>query len=396
MFADLEKLAPDPILGVTIAFRADPTPNKVDLGVGVYRDARGQTPIPAAVREAEGAVLSGQTSKTYVGPLGSAEFNQRIAELALGPLMARLRERVATIQTVGGCGALRLGAEILKATGKDPVVHVSTPTWANHEPLLGSSGLALQRYPYYDAAAHRLELERMLDALGSIPPGNVVLLHGCCHNPTGADLAPAEWEQVAELLQRRSLTPFVDLAYQGLGDDLERDAAGLRIIAARVPEMLLAISCSKNFGLYRERVGALTVLAESPAAAAAVSSHQARIARRIYSMPPDHGAAIAAHVLGDAKLRQAWEIELAGMSARIAALRNLLADGLTQRRPELDVGWLRQQKGMFSLLGIDATRLETLRERHHVYTPPDSRINVAGVSQANVDHVADSIAPLLS
>jgi len=396
MFADLEYLAPDPILGVTIAFRADPTPNKVDLGVGVYRDARGQTPIPAAVREAEGAVLSGQTSKTYVGPLGNAEFNQRIAELALGPLMARLRERLATIQTVGGCGALRLGAEILKATRKDPVVHVSTPTWANHEPLLGSSGLALQRYPYYDAAAHRLELERMLDALGSIPPGNVVLLHGCCHNPTGADLAPAEWEQVAELLQRRSLTPFVDLAYQGLGDDLERDAAGLRIIAARVPEMLLAISCSKNFGLYRERVGALTVLAESPAAAAAVSSHQARIARRIYSMPPDHGAAIAAHVLGDAKLRQAWEIELAGMSARIAALRNLLADGLTQRRPELDVDWLRQQKGMFSLLGIDAARLETLRERHHVYTPPDSRINVAGVSQANVDYVADSIAPLLS
>ncbi len=396
MFADLEKLAPDPILGVTIAFRADPTPNKVDLGVGVYRDARGQTPIPAAVREAEGAVLSGQTSKTYVGPLGNAEFNQRIAELALGPLMARLRERLATIQTVGGCGALRLGAEILMATRKDPVVHVSTPTWANHEPLLGSSGLALQRYPYYDAAAHRLELERMLDALGSIPPGNVVLLHGCCHNPTGADLAPAEWEQVAELLQRRSLTPFMDLAYQGLGDDLERDAAGLRIIAARVPEMLLAISCSKNFGLYRERVGALTVLAESPAAAAAVSSHQARIARRIYSMPPDHGAAIAAHVLGDAKLRQAWEIELAGMAARIATLRNLLADGLTQRRPELDVGWLREQKGMFSLLGIDAARLETLRERHHVYTPPDSRINVAGVSQANVDYVADSIAPLLS
>ena len=396
MFADLEKLAPDPILGVTIAFRADPTPNKVDLGVGVYRNARGETPIPAAVSEAERAVLSGQTSKTYVGPLGNAEFNQRIAELALGPLMARLRERVATIQTVGGCGALRLGAEILKATGKDPVVHVSTPTWANHEPLLGSSGLALQRYPYYDAAAHRLELERMLDALGSIPPGNVVLLHGCCHNPTGADLAPAEWEQVAELLQRRSLTPFVDLAYQGLGDDLERDAAGLRIIAARVPEMLLAISCSKNFGLYRERVGALTVLAESPAAAAAVSSHQARIARRIYSMPPDHGAAIAAHVLGDAKLRQAWEIELAGMSARIAALRNLLADGLTQRRPELDVGWLREQKGMFSLLGIDAARLETLRERHHVYTPPDSRINVAGVSQANIDYVADSIAPLLT
>ena len=396
MFADLEKLAPDPILGVTIAFRADPTPGKVDLGVGVYRDSHGQTPIPAAVREAERAVLSAQTSKTYVGPLGNTDFNQRIAELALGPLAGRLHDRVATIQTVGGCGALRLGAEILKATRKEPVVHVSTPTWANHEPLLGSSGLALQRYPYYDAAAHRLEFERMLDALERIAPGNVVLLHGCCHNPTGADLAPAEWEQVAEVLLRRSLTPFVDMAYQGLGEDLERDATGLRIIADRVPEMLLAISCSKNFGLYRERVGALTVLAENPAAAVAVSSHQARIARRIYSMPPDHGAAIAAQVLGDAKLRQAWALELAGMSARIAELRNLLADRLARRRPDLDLGWLRHQKGMFSLLGIDAMRLATLRERHHVYTPPDSRINVAGVSQANVDYVADSIAPLLS
>jgi aspartate aminotransferase len=396
MFADLEKLAPDPILGVTIAFRADTSASKVDLGVGVYRDVYGRTPIPAAVREAERIVLTEQNTKTYVGPHGNADFNQRIAELALGPLAGRLKDRLATIQTVGGCGALRIGAEIIKAARRDPVVHVSTPTWANHEPLLGSSGLPLQRYPYYDPATHRLEFERMLDALESIPPGNVVLLHGCCHNPTGADLAPAQWEAVTELLLRRSLTPFVDLAYQGLGEDLDRDAAGLRIIAARVPEMLLAISCSKNFGLYRERVGALTVLSESSGSAAAVSSHQARTARRMYSMPPDHGAAIAAQVLGDAKLRQAWELELAGMAARIAELRNLLADGLKRRRPDLDVEWLRNQKGMFSLLGIDADRLTVLRERHHVYTPPDGRINVAGVSQVNVDYVADSIAPLLT
>jgi aspartate/tyrosine/aromatic aminotransferase len=396
MFADLEKLPPDPILGVTIAFRADASASKVDLGVGVYRDSHGHTPIPAAVREAERAVLAAQTTKTYVGPHGNVEFNQRIAELALGPLAGTLKDRLATIQTVGGCGALRIGAEIIRAARRDQVVHVSAPTWANHEPLLGSSGLPLERYPYYDAATHRLEFERMLDALDGIPPGNVVLLHGCCHNPTGADLAPAQWEAVAELLLRRSLVPFVDLAYQGLGDDLDRDAAGLRIIAARVPEMLLAISCSKNFGLYRERVGALTVLAESASAAAAVASHQARTARRMYSMPPDHGAAIAAHVLGDERLRQSWALELAGMAARIGDLRNLLADAIRQRRRDLDVDWLRNQKGMFSLLGIGPEGVSGLRERRHVYMPPDSRINVAGVSQANVDYVAESIAPLLT
>jgi aspartate/tyrosine/aromatic aminotransferase len=396
MFADLEKLAPDPILGVSVAFRADTSTDKVDLGVGVYRDVQGNTPVPAAVRSAEQAVLANQTTKTYVGPMGNPEFNQRIAELAFGKLTAGLRERLALIQTVGGCGALRLGAEVLKATGRQPVVHVSTPTWANHEPLLGSSGLALQRYPYYDPAAHALEFDRMLDALDGIPAGNVVLLHGCCHNPTGADLSVSQWEQVTDLLLRRRLTPFVDLAYQGLGDDLDLDAAGLRVIAGRVPEMLLAISCSKNFGLYRERVGALAVLTETPAAAAAVASHQARIARRIYSMPPDHGAAIAARVLGDPALRQSWELELAAMAARLGELRNKLADALASRRPELDLRWLREQKGMFSLLGISPERLVHLREQRHVYTPPDGRINVAGVSRDNVDYVADSIAPLLS
>ena len=396
MFDTLETLAPDPILGVTAAFRRDTYPLKVDLGVGVYRDEHGVTPVPAAVREAERALLAAQATKTYVGPAGNLEFNSRIVELALGPIASRLGSRLATIQTVGGCGALRIGAELVRTAAPDAVIHVSTPTWANHEPLLGSSGLALQRYPYYDPATHKLEFDRMLDALDSIPAGNVVLLHGCCHNPTGADLNVPQWEQVTDVLLRRKLTPFVDLAYQGLGDDLERDAAGLRAVAARVPEMLLAVSCSKNFGLYRERVGALAVLTETAAAATAVASHQARIARRIYSMPPDHGAAVAARVLSDPVLRKSWEQELTAMATRLGELRNGLADALASRRPELDLRWLREQKGMFSLLGIPPDRLTRLREERHVYTPPDSRINVAGVSRDNVDYVADSIAPLLS
>ena len=395
MFADLEKLAPDPILGVTIAFRADPTPGKVDLGVGVYRDSHGQTPIPAAVREAERAVLSAQTSKTYVGPLGNTDFNQRIAELALGPLAAALRERVATIQTVGGCGALRLGAEILKATRKEPVVHVSTPTWANHEPLLGSSGLALQRYPYYDAAAHRLEFERMRDALERIAPGNVVLLHGCCHNPTGADLAPAEWEQVADLLLRRSLTPFVDMAYQGLGEDLERDATGLRIIADRVPEMLLAISCSKNFGLYRERTGALHVINQTTAGADAILTQLVRIARTIYSMPPDHGAAIVNEILTNDALRDSWTNEVGTMRGRIAGLRKDAVARLKKAAPDRDFSFIERQHGMFSFLGATKDQVRELREKHHIYMTDDSRINIAGLKSDNIGYFADAVAQVV-
>jgi aspartate aminotransferase len=395
MFAKLEKLAPDPILGVTIAFRADTSDRKVDLGVGVYRDVEGLTPVPAAVHEAERSMLAAQTTKVYVGPLGNVEFNQRLAELALGPQAAALRDRIATIQTVGGCGALRVGAEILRVARPETVVHVSTPTWANHEPLVGSSGLPLKRYPYYDATAHRVEFDRMLDAISSATAGDAILLHACCHNPTGADLSREQWLAIADVVERRALVPFVDLAYQGLGDSLDSDAAGLRILAGRVPAMLLAISCSKNFGLYRERVGALVVIAENASAAAAVSSHEARIARRMYSMPPDHGAAVAARVLGDERLRTSWIDETAAMAARIGDLRRLLAQHLSSRRPELSFDWLTAQRGMFSLLGVAAEDLTRLREERHVYTPPDGRINVAGVSDANVAYVADSIAPYM-
>jgi len=395
MFANLEKLPPDPILGVTIAFRADTSDRKVDLGVGVYRDAEGLTPVPTAVREAEQSMLATQTTKVYVGPLGNADFNQRLAELALGRGFAKLGDRIATIQTVGGCGALRIGAEILRVARPETVVHVSTPTWANHEPLVGSSGLPLKRYPYYDATAHRVEFDRMIDAIGSASSGDAVLLHACCHNPTGADLSREQWGAVADVIERRGLIPFVDLAYQGLGDSLEEDATGLRTLAGRVPAMLLAISCSKNFGLYRERVGALVVIAENATAAAAVSSHQARIARRMYSMPPDHGAAVAARVLGDERLRKSWIDETAAMAARIGDLRRLLASHLATRRPDLSFDWLTAQRGMFSLLGVDEASVARMRGERHVYMPPDSRINVAGVSDANVAYVADTIAPYM-
>ncbi|MFO1393486.1 MAG: amino acid aminotransferase [Steroidobacteraceae bacterium] len=395
IFANLEQLPPDPILGVTAAFRADTAADKIDLGVGVFRDERGETPVPEAVREAERAVLAEQRSKTYVGPLGNLEFNERIVALALGPLAAGLRDRTATIQTVGGCGALRLGAELIRASRPDSIVHVSDPTWANHEPLLGTSGLSLQRYPYYDPATRGVDFERMRDHMASLPSGSIVLLHACCHNPTGADLGQDQWRALGDVIESHGLVPFVDLAYQGFGDDVESDVYGLRHLAARVPQLLLALSCSKNFGLYRERTGALAVVSASISGAAAIATHQARTARRMYSMPPDHGAAVAARVLGDAGLKAQWITELAGMVARMKGLRSLLADKLAERRPGKDFTWVTRHRGMFSLTGVTASGIVELRERFHVYVPPDGRINIAGVSEANVDRVADSLSAVL-
>jgi aspartate aminotransferase len=395
IFANLDKLPPDPILGVTAAFRADPSPDKIDLGVGVYRDVDGNTPVPAGVSEAERALLAEQTTKTYVGPSGNPEFNERIVELALGPLAAGLRARTATIQTVGGCGALRIGAELIHASRPHATVHVSDPTWANHEPLLGTSGLKLERYPYYDPATRGVAFDRMIDHFRALPSGSIVLLHACCHNPTGADLDAAQWKAVTDVCADRGLVPFVDLAYQGFGDDLESDVFGLRMLAARVPQLLLALSCSKNFGLYRERTGALAIIAENGTVAAAVATHQARTARRMYSMPPDHGAAIVARLLGTAGLRHMWEAELATMVGRMKSLRALLASHLAARRPDVDFSWVTRHRGMFSLTGIDAAAIGVLRSTHHVYVPPDGRINLAGVSDSNVDRVADSIVAVL-
>ncbi len=395
IFANLEQLPPDPILGVTTAFRADPSPDKIDLGVGVYRDGNGETPIPRAVREAESAMLAAQRSKTYVGPAGNLEFNQHIVELALGPLASGLRERTATIQTVGGCGALRLGAELINASQPGAVMHVSDPTWANHEPLLGTSGLALQRYPYYDPATRGVAFDAMREHFAGLPAGSIVLLHGCCHNPTGADLGPEQWRSLGEVIESRGLVPFVDLAYQGFGDDVEADVLGLRILASRVPQLLLAVSCSKNFGLYRERTGALAIVAGSAAAASAIATHQARTARRMYSMPPDHGAAVVARLLAAPGLRAAWITELGDMVARMKSLRALLAARLATRRPDLDFSWVTRHRGMFSLTGQDAEAITRLRDRHHVYLPPDGRINIAGVSEANVDRVAESLVAVM-
>ncbi len=396
MLERLERLPVDPILGLMAAFRADADPRKVDLGVGVYRDDRGETPVVKAVRQAEQAVLARQTTKAYVGPAGNPGFNQAIERLVLGDEHPALTTgRVRSIQAPGGCGALRLGAQLVQLASPQSVVHVSTPSWANHVPLLSGSGLKLARYPYFDAASGAVNFDAMLAALQKLPERAVVLLHASCHNPTGADLSEAQWRELLPVFRDRRLLPFIDMAYQGLGGGVVEDAFGIRLFAAELPEVLAAISCSKNFGLYRERTGSLIVIAATAAAADADLSQLVRIARSIYSMPPDHGAAIVQEILVNEGLRSSWTDELTGMRTRITGLRDDVVKHLAAVCPDRSFGFIAKQRGMFSYLGIDASQARELRDKHHIYMTDDSRINVAGLRRDNIPYFAESLALVL-
>jgi aspartate aminotransferase len=396
MFEHLAAVVPDPILGLMAAFRADPDPRKVDLGVGVYRDQHGNTPIPEAVRRGESALLARQTTKTYVGPAGNAGFNQAMEQLVLGATHPALAAgRVRSVQTPGGCGALRLGAELIRVAAPDTVVHVSTPTWANHTPLLAGSGLRLERYPYFEPVSGGVQFEAMTATLERLPAGAVLLLHASCHNPTGADLSPGQWRELLALVKRRQLLPFIDMAYQGLGEGADADAYGLRLLCAELPEALCAVSCSKNFGLYRERTGSLHLIGSSPAAADAALSQLVRLARGIWSMPPDHGAAIVHAILDDEALHRQWASELEAMRGRIADLCLEVVEQLRRHCPQRDFGFIARQRGMFSFLGIDTAQVHALRARHHVYMTDDSRMNIAGLRRENLEYFARAVAEVL-
>jgi len=358
MLERLERMPDDPILGLMAAYRADPDSRRVDLGVGVYRNDKGETPILEAVRRAEAAVLSRQTSKTYVAPAGNAGFNQAMEKLVFGDGHPTLRAgRVRTIQAPGGCGALRVGAELIRRAYPEAIVHVSTPTWANHVPLLTGAGIRLESYPYYDAATGSVNFSVMMDSLEKLPKGAIVLLHASCHNPTGADLSESQWRDILALVQRRALTPYIDMAYQGLGTGIAEDAFGPRLFAAELPELLVAVSCSKNFGLYRERTGALHVISQTTAGADAILTQLVRIARTIYSMPPDHGAAIVHEILTNDDLRGSWTDEVGSMRARMAGLRKDAVAKLAKTSPGRDFSFIERQHGMFSFLGATKDQL---------------------------------------
>jgi aspartate aminotransferase len=397
MFERLERMPTDPILGLMQAFRADPDGQKVDLGVGVYRNDKGETPVLEAVRKAEQAVLGRQTSKTYVAPAGNAGFNEGMERLTFGEGHPALKaNRVRSIQAPGGCGALRVGAELIMRAKPDATVYVSTPTWANHVPLLTGSGMKLEQYPYYDAKTGGVNFSAMLDALDKVPARSIVLLHASCHNPTGADLSEAQWHDVLALVKRRSLIPYIDMAYQGLGTGVAEDAFGCRLFAAELPEVVVAVSCSKNFGLYRERTGVLHVITETVPAADAILSQLVRIARTLYSMPPDHGAAIVQEILANDALRGSWADELGGMRNRIASLRRDLVARLAKACPQRDFSFIERQRGMFSFLGVTKEQVHALRERHHVYMTDDSRMNIAGLKADNIAYFANAVASVLS
>ncbi|PFG10171.1 aromatic amino acid transaminase [Marinobacter sp. LV10MA510-1] len=389
MFESLKQLPQDPILQLMQMFRDDTRPDKVDLGVGVYKDDTGKTPIMRSVHEAERRLLKGETTKSYVGPAGAAGFNEAMARLILGNGNSLIRDgRTSVIQTPGGCGALRMAAEFFRLCQPDTTVWVSTPTWANHMPLLGGAGLNIREYPYLNREALTVDFPAMLDALESARAGDVILLHGCCHNPSGADLTFEQWQAVTGLIQRKGLLPFVDMAYQGLGEGLEEDAAGVRYLAGQVPEMVIAASCSKNFGLYRERTGALMLISATGAINTAATSQLLSVVRSHYSMPPAHGAAIVETILGDDALRAEWQSELSGMCERILGLRHAFADALA---PVGDFSFIARQRGMFSFLGITPEQVRQLREEHGIYMLESSRVNVAGLNNQVLLRVASAI-----
>ena len=397
MFERLDRLPSDPILGLMAAFRADNDPHKVDLGVGVYRNDQGDTPILQAVRKAEQAVLARQGTKSYVAAAGNPGFNQSMERLVFGEEHPALKSgRVRTIQAPGGCGALRLGAELIRAASPESVVHVSTPTWANHIPLLSGCGLKLERYPYFDTTTGGVKFDSMWASLERLPQRSVVLLHASCHNPTGADLNESQWRELLTLFKRRNLLPYIDMAYQGLGTGISEDAFGVRLFCAELPEVTVAVSCSKNFGLYRERTGSLHVVSETTAAADAILTHLVRIARSIYSMPPDHGAAIAHEILDNSALRESWTDEVASMRKRIQGLRQDVVRQLKQACSQRDFSFIESQRGMFSYLGITVEQVHALQSQHHIYMTDDSRVNIAGLRQQNIEYVAQAIAKVLS
>jgi aspartate/tyrosine/aromatic aminotransferase len=397
MFERLDRLPPDPILGLMAAFRADNDPRKVDLGVGVYRNDQGDTPVLQAVRKAEQAVLSRQGTKSYVAAAGNPGFNQSMERLVFGDDHPALKGgRIRTIQAPGGCGALRLGAELIRAASPEAVVHVSTPTWANHIPLLSGCGLKLERYPYFDTTTGGVKFESVWATLERLPQRSVVLLHASCHNPTGADLNESQWRELLALFKRRNLLPYIDMAYQGLGTGIVEDAFGVRLFCAELPEVAVAVSCSKNFGLYRERTGALHVISETTAAADAVLTQLVRIARSIYSMPPDHGAAIAHEILDNSALRESWVDEVGSMRKRIQGLRHDAVQQLKQTCPQRDFSFIESQRGMFSYLGITTEQVRALQAQHHVYMTDDSRMNVAGLRRENIEYFAQAVGKVLS
>lgn len=396
MFDQLPQLPADPILGLTVACRDDNNPNKVDLGVGVFKNEAGDTPILGAVITAQNRYLQAEKSKAYLPPQGTGPFLEMVNHLIFGAQHRALQEsRVATIQGTGGCGSLRVAAEVIKRANPNAKIWVSEPSWPNHASLLGNSGLELAHYPYYNRQSHELDFESMLAALGSAGPNDIVLLHACCHNPSGADLTKEQWRVVTDLAQRNGFIPFIDMAYQGFGQGLNDDAYGLRYMASHLPELIVANSFSKNFGLYRERVGSVSFMVNSAQQTEVVKGQMLNVARAIYSMPPAHGAALVEAILSNADLTTQWKQELESMRCRIVDLRKALVDAITATGCKRDFSFIARQQGMFSFLGLTKEQVTELKSSYSIYMTDSSRINICGLNTTNMEYVARAVADVV-
>ena len=394
MFETLEPKPADAILKLIAEHQEDPRDEKVDLGVGVYRDAEGRTPILNTVKKAEHWLVGTQESKAYLGSRGDVAFCDAVERLVFGD-SANTDERLSTVQSPGGSGALRVAAELVLRANPKATMWVSDPTWNNHVPLLGEAGVSLRPYPYYDTSSNSLQFDGMIEALSEASPGELVLLHGCCHNPTGMDLSNDQWDRVADLVEEKSLIPFIDLAYQGFAEGIEPDAYGVRLMYERAPEMIVTQSCSKNFGLYRDRVGALTFVSADAETSKAVDSQVLSVVRTMYSLPPDHGAAVVARILNDEALRQEWLEELEAMRGRLQGMRELLVSELGKSAPGTDFSHIAKTTGMFCYLGVSAEQVARLKKERGVYLVDSSRINVCGITADNAAYLAESIASVL-
>ena len=394
LFETLSALPPDAILVLIGEYQNDLRENKIDLGIGVYRDESGQTPILNSVKKAERHVVDTQATKSYLGSGGNHEFNDAIQAVIFGE-SASADERITTLQTPGGSGSLRVAAGLIMRTKPGSTMWVSDPTWANHVPLLGSAGLELKSYPYYDAERKDIRFPDMLETLNKVPSGDLVLLHGCCHNPTGMDLTRDQWQAVADIVVERDLIPHIDIAYQGFADGLEEDAYPVRLLFDRVPEMIVSSSCSKNFGLYRDRVGSMSIISRDGDTSAALRSHALNIVRTMYSMPPDHGAVVVSHILNSPDLRKEWMSELTGMRRRLNERRSLLVATLREVAPDHDFSHIERAYGMFSYVGLSPDQVESLKKDAGIYMVNSSRINIAGITKDNVEYLASSIAAVL-
>tara|TARA_R110002126_G_scaffold43475_21_gene124619 strand:- start:12060 stop:13256 length:1197 start_codon:yes stop_codon:yes gene_type:complete len=396
MFSQLQPVATDPILGLMAEYKADPNPLKVDLGVGVYKDEQGHTAVLKCVKEAEARRLKQEDSKTYIGMAGDLGFNSHIEKLAFGPAhQVLLANRVTTAHTPGGTGALRVAAEFIKRANPDATIWVTTPTWANHISLFQAAGLTVKEYAYYDYDTKGLQTEQMFEDLNTIPAGDVVLVHACCHNPSGMDLNFEQWQRFTAIAKERGFTPLVDMAYQGFGTGLDEDAAGLRYLADNVPELLLCSSCSKNFGLYRERIGAVSIVAQDSKVADIARVNLLSVVRSIYSMPPAHGAIIVSHILDSQELTALWHQELAEMRNRINDYRQLIIDKLSAEGVTEDFSFITRQHGMFSFLGINKAQIARLKAEFSIYMVGSSRVSISGLNHSNIDYFAKSVATVL-